>query len=327
MKKLFLLLPVLLVVFSSGCTTCIPFIGSCTEVTMDTADVLVFDSVAAFPTTISPEQTVRVKAYVKNLIENEEYIKTIEMYDKCEGVFDEISINCGKGEEIGGISCGGIRVYGKQTIPITWTLTSIKGIKLETACEPKIKMSYIRDTYGTSSINFINHDELKNRLEQGITEPVTSEIDVGPGPIRIFFEVEDEQPIPTDAKKTVVSLHIKNDGRGYIKDNKIKYSQIEVYGGASPESQSAIDLKIKESLNKCGFGKPKSDDDGESSNTDDWEIELMGKQETVMFCTIDIPAELENKDEAELHLSVSLKGYEYEIKEKASVVIKPHIIE
>ncbi|MBU0898875.1 MAG: hypothetical protein KJ613_03600 [Nanoarchaeota archaeon] len=340
MKKLFLLLPLVFVVLASGCTDfCLPGMD-CTTIDKATADVFVFQKIDTFPATVSPGQTVRVVAYVKNNLESIKIIDEINMYDSCEGAFTIDSITCGGYErpedEFGKQKCEEIPVYGKQVIPITWTLVASPGIKIQTTCKPKIKLDYIESTQSLTSITFVTSDELRRRLQEGLTESVDSEIEIGPGPIRIYFEVEDQQPITTDAGQAIVSLNIKNEGSGYLEKSEIRMDTINVFAGASEaeNEKEGINKKITESLEYCRDGKDEDGKalwgltEGDEVNQEDRVIEIIGKQNIKLMCTINIPEKLENeqKPESRLYLSVILSEYDYEIRGETTITVEPRII-
>ena len=347
MKILFLLLPIIFVVSSSGCTDfCIPGLN-CGSVEKETPDLLIFESITAVPDTISPMQSSRVRAYVKNKIEENVLINSISMYDACEGVFNVAGVSCNTaaGEQA---TCNELYISAGNIMPITWTLNANPNIKLSTPCAPKIKLSYITSTYSATSIKFISPDLLKRLADEGQTESAASDIRIGTGPIRAYFTVEDNQPIPTDVGKTVIALNIKNEGAGYMKNNKICVDNIKVYAGADELNYgNVIDGALSAALRECkrtwGIYVDGSEcsvlKDTATKKTGNY-IEVIGNRPVKIICTIDLTTEiidekgktttlkdvLSNRDEATLILSLELNDYEYEIRGETKITVEPPIL-
>ena len=88
-----LLLPLILVLFTSGCTLpggfCIPGFP-CAPTHEEEHDVYVISSLNAFPDEVSPNQDLRLVAIVENRatrpLEDGESSVAVELYDYCEGL-------------------------------------------------------------------------------------------------------------------------------------------------------------------------------------------------------------------------------------------------
>ncbi len=226
-RPLLLLLPIFFVLIVSGCTIPgtdieIPFVSDLfgTPVEQDTTDVVVISSLRAIPDTVVPGQTFRIVAYVQNkgskTLENDNKV-VVKLYDYCSGLFELLNNNKNKqGPSAAEYSIEKLLPY--ETKEISWTLKANSGIKLKTTCPKdgmKVSVTYPYSSTSMSTITFINPAEYQRRIEQGTSKGVTSAISAGDGPVRAYFTVEDEQPIPTDSGTTVLALNIENKGSGY----------------------------------------------------------------------------------------------------------------
>jgi hypothetical protein len=215
------------VLLVSGCTIPgtdieIPFISGLfgPSVEQDTTDVVVISSLRAIPDTVVPGQQFRIIAYVQNKgSKTFEKSVQVKLYDYCKGTFEILGNNIEKGVDGDQAStCTIEKLLPYETKEIYWTLKADKGIELKTVCPSdgmKVSVTYPYESTSLSTITFMEPTEYQRRIEQGTLQSKDSYIIAGDGPVRAYLDVEDEQPIPIDAKTTVLSLNIENRGSGY----------------------------------------------------------------------------------------------------------------
>lgn len=241
LRKSLLLVPIILVVFTSGCTSpvCIPFLPfiPCDRVVELEDDVIVIKSFDALPQIVSPGQQIKLVAYIQNVgkepvpqkegqgklekIPIDRQKITVDLYDYCEGLFSDIRVNCEGKTNYNEHKCEITNLLPGQVKEIDWTLKagSKDQVPLKTECDLKISVTYPYKTISLTDISFIDYHEMQNRLNEGTFRKKDSYIVSGYGPIKPRMTVEDQQPIPVqqgEPGRTVIALRIKNSGKGYL---------------------------------------------------------------------------------------------------------------
>lgn len=306
MKKSILpvLIPLLLV---SGCTIPgtnidIPFIPNLFNgdtVTYEN-DILVINSLEAVPSTVAPGQTLRLLAYVENKGNKRITEAEIMLFDYCKGIFQEPR------RDHSGPS---FEIPAKGTILRTWTLQA-EDLKLLSTCSLKVSVSYPYSTSGLATIHFINEDERNRQLQEGRFTPKQSYKVAGEGPIKAYFNVEDEQPISDFPENTfILSLQIRNEGSGFLKgENKITKDKINIdWNGLTPDYGP-----------DCAF----------EGNTVKEDIILINKESPKLTCKIKSLDHVVREETRTITIKVGLetKKYEYEFTRESKVTVEPKLL-
>ena len=244
MKLLLFLIP--LVILISGCTIpgtniFIPIPGF--NIISQGNDIIVIQSLRTIPSTITAPQQTRLIATIQNRGDREfpiditgtgaDNIKnqklTVELFDFCEGLFTEnpkenekaITVTCpGVDEPVDGRICILGNLLPGELKEISWFLTPTEDTALITPCDLKVSVTYPYATSGLTTIHFINSEEYDRQLNQNTFRSRSSTISLGEGPVKAWFEVKDDQPIPAVKSQPAtipVNLHIENQGSGFVK--------------------------------------------------------------------------------------------------------------
>ena len=217
MRQVLLLLPVIALVLTSGCTSlpggfCIPGL-TCGGTNEETHDVIVIEGLQALPNNVPPSGTIKLVAIISNVADVNAEIKDnidveVELYDYCSGLFT-VSNPSQKVELLRG-----------EKEQVEWTLTAAdKGkIPVKTECDLKLRARYKYSTTSITTLHFIDYDEMQRRINEGTYGEVGSYISVGYGPIKPYVRVEGTQPIPVTNNElsTVLSYQIVNRGKGFL---------------------------------------------------------------------------------------------------------------
>ncbi len=244
MKKVFLPLTILMVLFSSGCTVPflnieIPFLPDIfpgMQVQEQRHDVISIESLQAIPSPIvRAGQSIRLRAVVKNL-QKPEYEKipvTIGLYNDC-GLFGMETPQGVKGEFCSGtthpvynqntgmVECT-TTMYPQSTAIVEWKLTAKDDVNVETQCKIGILAIYNYYTYSTSSVTFVNKAEVERLVSEGKSFSETGIATIGEGPVKPYVEVLN-QPIiidssegdPKKAGSGIMSFWVENKGQGIL---------------------------------------------------------------------------------------------------------------
>ncbi len=337
MKRLLLLLPVLLVVLTSGCTMPelpggiqLPFFS--TGATYE-SDIIIVKDLSAIPSSVRAGENVRLVAYIENMGDDavpqksiglDEKLKdedvVVQLYDHCEGLFQKsgISVSCPSGVPgADNTNCTFSKILAGETMVVDWTLKAAKDVKLETPCEFKVYVRYPYTTDGLTTLSFISQNEYKRQLEAGTFKTKSHYTTKGQGPVKAYFTVNDQEPIPaaspgTDSY-TSVSLDIHNMGYGFLADPTsgktgtkgpriIKESFNLTIPGDTP-----IDAGNCELTEKDGHYVPNED------------VKLI-KDKRSLPCSLKIPADINKEATFQLNARVS---YLYEFRKTAKVTVSP----
>ena len=317
-----------LTVFVSGCTMpgtdiqlpCFPpFCG--TQVIEERADIVTIKSLNIFPSKAAPGQQVRLVAYIQNMDKHDKIPQpglgsnekiSVELYDYCEGMFNNIEVSCDGTQNNHKKKCEGIELLPQEIKEIDWTMT-VADLPLKTQCELKVRVHYPYKTTSMTTVYFINHDEMQRQLEEGTFRQRDSLISKGPGPIKAYLTLLDQQPIPIKDKEgtSALSLEIENRGDGFPKktnDGGKKYDILK----------DKVTLKLPEQFKlqtngNCGFqnNKPK-----ESINL------IKGKSSKIVcpvnFKNMNVPLE------SSMHMTVDVE-YGYEFRKSVLFRVEPKI--
>ncbi len=311
--KALLLLP-FLVVLVSGCVLpggiSLPGLpGFGTEISYEN-DVLIIKDLRAIPTTISKSETTRVIAYVENRGSEKIGNAEVRLYDYCSGVFAIVGGSCdGNPLSAGENICQLKDILSKETKAVEWELRP-QDIKLTTPCNIKMSVNYTYQTDGLTTISFINQQEYQRQLELGTFRTKSSDIVRGEGPIKAWFDVKSQQPIPSAPGTTPVSLEIVNMGSGFLATPNISEDDIKV----------TIPLDMKPKPEDCEFFSNPQEDTAKNtvtSNPED-DVKLIQNRRSII-CQMNIPQDISK--ELTKQLAVSLE-YAYEFRSQTSVTVQ-----
>ncbi len=348
-RKAFVLLPVvlLLVVSVSGCTGipglesfCIPGFGTCGQTVEYANDVLVISTLSAIPQTISTNQQIRLSAWILNnggetvpqktfseMGDSESNLVRVQLYDTCEGLFDNIVVSCpGERPTQDNRGCWIGSILPKQTIPISWTLTA-KGkdnIPLETSCNLKVYVQYPYETKSITSVTFVDYTEYQRMLDENKLTTITSYITEGYGPVKPYLTVETQQPYPvTNGQRSEIQMafQVINKGSGFLAplyksvegiDNfiGIANSDIEIASSTNTGGSATYDISSKIA--------PKIEAMGNI-------ILIGGKDSPKQTFSIETPYNNKIEKIATYYVTGGIK-YMYEFRKEIKVTIKPPAI-
>lgn len=212
-------------------------------------DVVIIRDISATPSTVTAPQPVRLTAAIQNQGTKQFPLTTlnsiapttqppvgltefvvVELYDTCQGLFTDVKVECPSDSTptTNSLSCNIKKLLPKETKEISWILTPDEKIKLITPCELKVAVSYPFVTDGLTTINFINTKEYERQVAQGTYTTKTSTVSLGEGPVKVWYEVKDKQPIPAapiSANNPIIPVNvmIDNMGNGFVKENTVSW--------------------------------------------------------------------------------------------------------
>jgi hypothetical protein len=316
MKRLLLLLPVFLIVLTSGCT--IPGLDNLIGTgPVYESDVVVIRSMQAYPSVIRTGEQMRLVTYVQNTgdktvpASDAENIK-VTLYDHCTGLFDESSItpNCPDGNNEGKTVCNVKQLLPGETKEMDWTLFP-NPTKIATPCELKVSVTYPYTTNGLSTISFVEPKEYQRQLEQGSFSAKAHYTAKGQGPVKAFFSVKDQEPIPAAEGFTSVSLDFHNMGYGFLANPGPATGTVT---GPRILAES-VTMKVPEELlpvKDCEYGK-------DSELKPDEDVKLI-KNKRSLPCKLTIPTDVDKETTYQLEVSAT---YLYEFRQKTKVTVNP----
>lgn len=374
MRKIFTPLVLLLVLSSSGCTVPfldieIPFLPDIfpgTEIREERHDVVSIESIQAIPTTtVRAGQSIRLRAIVKNL-QKPEYEKTpvtIGLYNDC-GLFGMETTQGVKGEFCSGANPPSYKpstgmvdctttMYPQSTVVVEWKLTAKDNVNVETQCKIGILARYNYNTYSTSSVTFVNKEELERLVSEGKSLSEKGIATIGEGPVKPYVEVLN-QPIIIDATPGVqdpgsgiMSFWIENKGGGILEiaesgatgGNAVfdcdKLNTATPFTGSMPINPAAFNkvcLEIENADNKV-----KAIKDGQSiiiqdcikehlqtKNPNEHSISFIQKSTPKYLCSITVDDPTRIKQEKTYQITAKI-GYSYKFTKEIMVTIKPKI--
>jgi len=340
--KALLLIPVILVVFTSGCTipgigpVCLPFLP-CERVVEFEDDVIVIKSLDALPQTVSPSQQIRLVAYIQNVgkepvpqndlgsaLAGQKII--VNLYDYCEGLFSDIKVNCEGQEKPNQHECEITNLLPGQVKEIDWTLKagSKEQVPLKTECDLKVSVTYPYKTTSLTQITFIDYQEMQRQLSEGTFRKRDSYIVSGYGPVKPRITVEDQQPIPIPVQqnepgRTVVALKIKNSGKGYL------CRPAGTIEGDEKTTGIICDSKIPKDNIKIEWGDLNFVSGGSCTlNPIPDEVTIIKKESPPLLCEIELSGGVNLPKETTKHVTTEIE-YLYEFRKELKVTIEPKI--
>ena len=302
-------------------------------------DIIIIKEMQITPgTTVKSGQTITLYVTIQNLQDPEKVYKrnrpevTLDLYDHCSTLFEVVS------PKTDDASITGIKMDPQEIYTASWTLKTKTGIKLITPCELKVKASYSYDTDTTTTLTFIDAGELNSRIRRGEAWQTAGSTSRGYGPVKVFLEVIDQQPVPTDTDAQI-SVQIKNVGQGFVKNSYIAYSggfnanYEETEGGEGfkfdPDPPEGLKFKSQRcdgnncfSESGCAFDPTDikiSQPDSDTKITVKG-IKLVNKKSTPKFCTIEKPTDVEVEKTYVMNANVA---YNYEFRKSINVRIEP----
>ncbi len=339
LRKILLLLPIVVIVLSSGCTqSCIiPIPGLCGGHTTEYEhDVIVIKSLEALPNKVSPGQQIKLRAYIENRgNKNVEGIQ-VSLYDHCGNLFS-VSPRCpdNSNPDADAESCT-FDLLPHQIKSVEWTLVSSDSTKLKTECDLKIYARYAYVTDSITSVTFINYQEYQKQLDEGTFHPITSYITEGYGPIKPYITVEDTQPIPVEksgansgSKTTVtIGVQLKNRGSGFLacENNNLPYkvtekeitsAKLDSSGCVSGKTFYMTATKIGNNYDIADEIKTKCLEKIKSQG-----FTFIKKETPKIICSIDAPTDVNLPKQSTIHVTAQV-AYAYEFRKDIKVTIEP----
>jgi len=276
-------------------------------------DVVFIQSLQAIPShTIRSGQTLTLRAYVQNLQKPESDPQgnvEIELYDDC-GIFTTGGSICTGGKFEGKTKCKIDKMYPQSTAIVDWKMTA-NSLKIKTPCDVGVLVRYTYTTHTTSSVSFVNQQELENLIAQGKQFSEKGTMVVGEGPVKSYIEVPG-QPIMidirdgksgVDAGKGMMTFWVENKGRGELERNTIARNNIRIEDCANGE------------ITGCGRCKEKIDDEG---------LKLIGKSSPKYSCEINPtnPGWIAQEKTYQLTSEIT---YSYKFTKKIKLTVEPEI--
>jgi len=329
MKFLLLLLPIA-VLLVSGCTIPgtninIPFPWLNT-ISLEN-DVVVIKDLSAIPDEVTANQQIRLIAVIQNTGSSEfplsnpkpesplENKITVELFDYCQGLFDSASVEvdaCPGDPNSAKKSCEITKLLPKESTEVSWTLTPKSDIKLITPCDLKVSVTYSYITDGLTTVHFINSLEYSRQLAQGTYASKASTVSLGQGPVKAWYEIKDQQPIPAAKEGSTptqnsVTLNIENRGTGFVR----------IVSGWDEKPS----IFLKDITNEIFDDPFKTDKQSKCSFSEKRIIPLV-QDKRELICHIkqltdnDVPKETTNQLKTQIH-------YLYEFRKEAKVVVNP----
>jgi hypothetical protein len=186
-----------------------------------------------------------------------------------------------------------------------------------TPCELKVYVQYPYSTDGLTTISFIKQSEYQRQLEQGTFQAKAHYTAKGEGPVKIFFNVKDQEPIQaaTQPSFTSVSLDFQNMGYGFLANPTPDVEK------TSPRIlNSSVKLTIPAELmgfSDCQFGE------GNALKTIPEDIKLIQNKRSLP-CRIKIIEDSSVNKEVTFQLEAKA-SYLYEFRQSAKVTVSPPV--
>lgn len=305
------LLSTAFLIFISGCTVPgtdidIPFAPNLFGADVETFenDVIVIKNIQAIPAEIAPGQRTKILVYVENRIDTEIDNVRVELFDHCPGSLRLIETEGPAEQTIG-------KLLGREIREVSWTLEAEPDIKLVNTCPKdgvKVRAKYPFTTVSSTTISFIDEEEMQRRLESGNFRNIPSNIKLGEGPLKPIITIEDAQPVSTGSLTTVIALQLENKGSdrsGFVKDSKVPTSSIKITSRTFPV--------LGQELQGC------------ISGLETKELKLIQRKSPKIPCSINIPAEVAGKIESSDTMFAEVQNYEYEFRKSVIVTVKPKL--
>jgi hypothetical protein len=334
LRKLGLVLPLVLVLITSGCSQLcvIPIPGICNGGTTEfTHDVIVIKSLEALPNKVSPGQQIKLQSYIENVGNKKVDGIEVNLYDHCGSLF-VVNAQC-PGVTTPPASpvavCKDVSLLPHQTKSVSWTLTSEQSTKLLTECKLRIYANYSYETDSVTSITFIDYDEYQKMLDEGTFTTISSYITEGYGPIKPYLTVEDPQPVPVAKGRggtITLGFQLKNKGNGFLSgSNTVPYSAAnpsmdatkianvydivtDVGAGSSPIPTGATN--VHKGLNDC------------LKNMSSSGFTLIDKESPKVICSIPLPDKVNLPKQSTIHVTTQIE-YKYEFRKDILVTVEP----
>ncbi|HLD56745.1 MAG TPA: hypothetical protein VJA47_00460 [archaeon] len=297
-NKLFVVLPLVFVVFISGCS--IPGLGPGSA--SGVSDIISIESVIAEPSPVKSTQTLLLKAEIKNNGKDPKDNILVKLTNPCTGgspgwFKDDVKVNCGKGN-IDGLECSNLNFIGGVSKTITWTLQAAETKTRLPDCEFAVSVIYSHKSESTVPISFIPSTETAKSVPTAGSDVL--------GPIKAYAEIDDDQPIKGNSRDgapqyVTVMVNIDNKGSGFPKSN----------------------IPITQLTFEPGTLTPKADECEVKSKTED--IEFEDGKTNPLQCRLLIPSDSEINSNPNLR-TVALKttlSYEYEVRDTTKIRVEP----
>jgi hypothetical protein len=301
MKKIFLTLA--LVLLASGCTSITDLWGGGQTVKELPPDVMVINNINVIPKqTVKPNDQFSVYYEVKNqddkeIVPNVKYL----LYDT--GLCDSGTDKPTTSTVLGTFS-------PTESKLIEWTFTSpskdrTAGLSVE--CPIRFKITYNYNAVSQIDVVVIDQTRLSEQQRSGKTVTYTPSLNVGRGPVKIYFDFGNTLPVKENTKLPVY-VKVKDVGTGY-------YESIPV-GKLTINSSSAGVTFQKLSCIPDYFNC------GGVSCTNNATIPLIKKETFDILCEALTPVDADVPVEKTLYLSASI-NYDYDVYGQTTVNVVP----
>lgn len=119
-------------------------------------------------------------------------------------------------------------MYPQSTAVIQFRLKA-RNVNVKTPCNLGVMAQYKYKTFTTSSVTFVNQQELENLRNQGTDISESGSMVVGEGPVKSYIEIPG-QPIlvGTGESTALMTFWVENKGSGRLVDNKIETSDVAI---------------------------------------------------------------------------------------------------
>ena len=314
--KVLVLLPLIAVILTSGCTL-FP------DGTTGESNVVTINSLTAIPETVQAGQTVKIVAFIQNkgservpqttLSGDETKSITAHLYNYCPGLFS-LKQGVQESHTLTSLSINELK-------QVEWELEQSPETQVEVDCDMQMSVEYPYRTTGLTTIYLIESIELQRQIAEGTYQSKTSETSKGDGPVKAWFEVVGEQPISVVRKhpgSVTLALHVENTGSGTLVNNSVRIMDIKLAELGGTDQISIIDTDC-EIINEY--------DGTKIGDTDEVKGELSLIQgEYQKICSAEIKGGDDSitdfPKESMVHATVTIE-YEYEVIGEVEVTAKP----
>lgn len=152
-----------------------------------------------------------------------------------------------------------VKLHPQGSTLVEWKLTA-RDIKPQTSCNVGVMARYNYTTYSSTSVKFINEEELRRLRDEGKSVSETGELSIGEGPVKPYVEVLN-QPIAIDPVATtpegvgtgIMSFWLENKGSGSIKLKEPEKGNVIF---ARPRNDDVMFINVKSQASSASASVP-----------------------------------------------------------------------
>ena len=249
-RKFLLVIPIALLVFISGCVQLPDIFGPGGKSEVNDI-VTIREGIKAVPSPVAKGQSVKITVPIQNNLpatETQVIPVNVRMTNWCSPAFTPLDVECPEGSSkvspgAESFGCDNVEMGPQRTKTINFDL---KSGDIAHKCEVKVELDYPFESQSVTDIKFINFEDMQRQQSEGRFKPFASKEEKGKGPVKVFFHINGEQPIPTEDSseyRPTARLKIENAGTGSVKDSAINLVSFEV---AAPDLLRCKDDKNKD---------------------------------------------------------------------------------